>query len=433
MTVSIREERPSTSAAKLPLFRPEANGRQAPQLYGDIVLIRPLSLAVLLWIVLCFCAFLACLLAFGHYTSKTYVTGILLPDRGILKVFPAQTGTLVECHVRNGQRVQKGEVLFSLTSDRSTTAIRSVSVESQRQFLSRRQSFVDELTLSALLSAQQAANLRDHLYKLDRQQAALAEEIATTGAQLKLDEEAVERYRQLHHENLISVLDLREKERAPLERQKALAELQRSKISLEQEQRDLQSQLERLPLQLRLQNAPLERAISELDGQLNELDASHRAVVRAPADGTLAAVLDHLGMNVDPTTALAALVPAGAHLQAYLYAPSSALGSIKSGKTALLRYRAYPSEQFGQQVANLSEISQVAISPAEYTARTGVVARESMYEMIAKLPSQSLTVLGQSHDLWPGMELEADILLERRSLCDWLLEPILAAKAGVTR
>jgi membrane fusion protein len=427
------EEPHSISTAKLPLFRPEANGRQAPQLYGDILLIRPLSLTVLLWITLCFFALLACLLVFGHYTSKTHVTGILLPDRGILKVFTVQAGTLVECYARNGQHVQKGEVLFLLTSDRSTTATRSVSVESQRQFLSRRQSLVDERSLGALLSASQAADLRDRLQKLDQQQAALAQEIASTNTQLKLDKEAAERYRHLQQENLISVLDLRERERAPLEHEKVLAELQRSQISLEQEKRDLELQLERLPLQLRVQNAPLERAISELDSQLNELDANHRAVVRAPADGTLASVVDHLGMNVDPNTALAALVPTDAQLEAYLYAPSSALGSVKSGQTVLLRYRAYPWEQFGQQVANLAEISPVAISPTEYTAHTGVSAQEPMYQMIAKLPSPSLTVFGRSHELWPGMELEGDILLERRSLRDWLLVPILAAKGGITR
>jgi membrane fusion protein len=117
-------------------------------------------------------------------------------------------------------------------------------------------------------------------------------------------------------------------------------------------------------------------------------------VVRSPADGTISAVLDHLGMSVEANTALAALVPSGARLEAHLYAPGSAIGFIKPGKTALLRYRAYPSEQAGRQIADLSDISQVALSPGEYAARTGVTVQEPMYEMIAKLPSQTLTVFG---------------------------------------
>jgi membrane fusion protein len=99
-------------------------------------------------------------------------------------------------------------------------------------------------------------------------------------------------------------------------------------------------------------------------------------------------------MSVEANTALAALVPSGARLEAHLYAPGSAIGFIKPGKTALLRYRAYPSEQAGRQIADLSDISQVALSPGEYAARTGVTVQEPMYEMIAKLPSQTLTVFG---------------------------------------
>jgi membrane fusion protein len=184
---------------------------------------------------------------------------------------------------------------------------------------------------------------------------------------------------------------------------------------------------------LQVQNASLERAIYELDGQLNEQQASHQAVVRSPADGTLSAVLDHVGMSVEANTTLAALVPSGARLEAHLYAPGSAIGFIKPGKTALLRYRAYPSEQAGRQIADLSDISQVALNPSDYAARTGLTAEEPMYEMIAKLPSQTLTVFGRPRQLWPGMELEADILLERRNLINALLEPILAAKGKLTR
>lgn len=433
MDVLTREERHHTTEEKALLFRPEASSRRAPQFYGDIVLMRPVSLTVLLWLLLVVFVLAATLLICGHYTSKAHVTGILLPDRGILKIFPLQSGTLVECHVRNGQRVRKGDLLFVLSSDRSTSAVRSVGAETHRQFLARRQSLLDERATSTSLSAQQAADLRDRLVKLENQQTALTSEIRIEEAQLKLDEETIGRYRELENAKLISVLDLREKERIPLQQQKTIEELRRSQIALQQERKDLYSQLARLPLQLQVQNASLERAIYELDGQLNEQEASHQAVVRSPADGTLSSVLDHVGMRVEANTTLAALVPSGARLEAHLYAPGSAIGFIKPGETALLRYRAYPSEQAGRQIAELSDISQVALTPGDYATRTGFAAEEPMYEMIARLPSQTLTVFGRPRVLWPGMDLQADILLERRNLIDGLLEPILTAKGKLTR
>jgi membrane fusion protein len=433
MDVLTREERHYKTEERTLLFRPEASSRRAPQLYGDIVLMRPVSLTVLLWLQLAIFVSAAGLLVSGHYTSKAHATGILLPDRGILKIFPPQSGTLVECHVRNGQRVHKGDLLFLLSSDRSTPAVRSIGAEVRRQFLARQQSLLDECAASKSLSAQQAADLRDRIEKLEKQQTALTSEIRIAEAQFKLDEETIGRYRELENAKLISVLDLREKERIPLQQQKTIEELRRSQIALQQERKDLYSQLARLPLQLQVQNASLERAIYELDGQLNEQEASHQAVVRSPADGTLSAVLEHVGMRVEANTTLAALVPSGARLEAHLYAPGSAIGFIKPGKTVLLRYRAYPSEQASRQIADLSDISQVALSPADYAARTGFTAEEPMYEMIAKLPAQTLTVFGRPRALWLGMELEADILLERRNLIDELLEPILTAKGKLTR
>ncbi len=433
MDVLTREERHRTTEESALLFRPEASSARAPRLYGDIVFMRPVSLTVLLWLLLVVFVLAASLLIFGHYTSKAHVTGILLPDRGILKIFPVQSGMLMECHARNGQRVQKGDFLFLLSSDRSTSAVRSIGAEMHRQFLARRQSLLDESATSKILSTQQAADLRDRLEKLEKQETALTSEIRIAEAQLKLDEETIGRYRELENAKLISVLDLREKERIPLQQQKTIEELHNSQIALQKERKDLYSQLARLPLQLQVQNASLQRAIYELDGQLNEQQASHQAVVRSPADGTLSSVLDHVGMHVEANTTLAALVPRGARLEAHLYAPGSAIGFIKPGKTALLRYRAYPSEQAGRQIAELSDISQVALSPGDYAARTGFTTEEPMYEMIAKLPSQTLTVFGRPRALWPGMELQADILLERRNLIDGLLEPILTAKGRLTR
>jgi membrane fusion protein len=433
MDLQIRQEHRQTTPEKASLFRPEANGARVAQMYGSIVLIRPVSLTVLLWLVVAVFVLVANLLLFGHYTSRTHVTGILLPDRGILKIFPVQAGMLSECHVRNGQHVHKGDVLFLLRSDRSTAAVRSVATEMHARLLARRQSLMGERELSQTLSAQQAADLQDRIGKLGKQQAALDAELRTAEEQLKIDEETAGRYRQLENAKLISVVDLREKERVPLEQQKTIAELRRSEIELEQERKGVAAQLERLPLELQLQDAALERGVYELDGQLNEQDASHEMVVHAPADGTLSAVLDHTGLTVEANTTLAVLVPSGARLEAHLYAPGSALGFIKPGKTVLLRYRAYASRQAGPQIAELGEVSPVALSPNDYTARTGVSAQEPMYEMIAKLPAQTLTVFGMAWDLLPGMQVDADILLERRPLKDGLFEPILAAKGNLTR
>jgi len=50
---------------------------------------------------------------------------------------------------------------------------------------------------------------------------------------------------------------------------------------------------------------------------------------------------------------------------------------------------------------------------------------EPYYRATAILDHQSVRAFGQDLALRPGMKLEADIVLEERSLLAWLLEPLL--------
>ena len=62
----------------LPLFRPEALAYQQQKSYGEIILIRPLSLVVLTWLAVAIVAASVGFLAFGHYTEKVRLSGSML-------------------------------------------------------------------------------------------------------------------------------------------------------------------------------------------------------------------------------------------------------------------------------------------------------------------------------------------------------------------
>lgn len=62
----------------LPLFRPEAILNQQQRSYGEIILIRPLSLTLLTCLALVIIALAGAFLLFGHYTEKVRVSGTLL-------------------------------------------------------------------------------------------------------------------------------------------------------------------------------------------------------------------------------------------------------------------------------------------------------------------------------------------------------------------
>ncbi len=47
-----------------------------------------------------------------------------------------------------------------------------------------------------------------------------------------------------------------------------------------------------------------------------------------------------------------------------------------------------------------------------------------MYRIAVELARQSATAYGEDIPLQPGMRLDADVLIERRQLYEWVLEPI---------
>jgi membrane fusion protein len=418
------EQRPST----LPLFRPEAFKRYRHEPYGEIILIRPLGLTLLVCLaiamVLAALTFLIC----GHYTNKARVSGVLLPDKGLIKLYAPQASRIVACHVHEGQQVKKGDVLFELSSERSNLALGSTEAEIRLGLLDRRQSLVQQRADTLQLGLQQETQLRRRLELIHQQQAHLAGEIAATKTKLALAEQSLERFKRLRDSNLISTLQLQEKEAEPLEQQKALEELERSRVVLEGDGEDVRSELRKLPAQTSVQSAALDRNISELDGQLSELEADRTSVVRAPEDGTISAIVGDPGVTVQATSALATLMPGQAKLEAHLYAPSRAVGFIKPGEKVWLRYQAYPSEKFGRQAGVVSEVSQVALNPAQYAFRTGGTVLEPMYEITVTLSAQEIMLYGQPRVLQPEMAIDADIELDRRRLIEWIFAPLLRPK-----
>jgi membrane fusion protein len=117
---------------------------------------------------------------------------------------------------------------------------------------------------------------------------------------------------------------------------------------------------------------------------------------------------------------------------AQLYAPSSAVGFVRPQQAVNLRYQAFPYQKFGQQSGRVLQVSRTPLTPAELallnlpTALSQGALSEPLYRITVGLDRQSVSAYGQEQALSPGMQLDADVLLERRSLIEWIFEPLLS-------
>jgi membrane fusion protein len=126
---------PLTPPTPQPIFRTQALSNARQRLHGEILLARPLAFYALTALFTAIAiGIVAFFVPFG-YTRKTQVNGVVAATTGISRVVAGQAGTIVERRVSEGQAVEAGEVLFVLSSERSSTAENAVSalLEPQRK------------------------------------------------------------------------------------------------------------------------------------------------------------------------------------------------------------------------------------------------------------------------------------------------------------
>ena len=404
-------------------FRAEAVDAQRHSHLGRIHLNRLLAVQVASVFVLIALLAVGSFLWWGEYTRKARLVGHLVPDRGLNRIVAPQGGTVLDSRVTEGQAVQQGDVLFVLQvgpgsqAGDTHTAVREGLAERRRQLevASERQLQIDHArraTLDAQIAAMrgEASQIEAEL-SLQRQRMGLAE-----AAQARLES--------LRGENFVSPAQVQAKAEELLALRAVMQSLQRQAAGQQRQIAALESERRELPLRTQAQRDEIDRDLAALAQQAAENEARQVLMVRAPHDGTVSGVIVQPGQAVRHSAALATLLPAHARLQAHLYAPSSAIGFVRAQQPVHLRYQAFPYQKFGHQSGQVVQVSHAPL-PAGEGAVPGAPAGEALYRIVVSLPAQTIDAYGAAQPLTAGMQLEADVLLDRRRLIEWIFEPVL--------
>ena len=413
------------------IFRREALQAQQASWIGEIQLVRPLSLALLTGGVVLSVLAVGAFLALGEYTRKVHVSGVLVPDRGVIRLVPPQDAVVLERRVAEGAQVRAGDVLFVLSLDR-TAAGGDTQATVQRTLAERQKSLADAALQQQALLASQIAALERRRADLLRDRGTLEAEAALLTQRIALAQQAQARLESLRGDNFVSAAQVQAKteELLGLQAQRQAQERQRS--AHERDIAAVKAQRRELPLQAGARLGEIERERAELAQKSAESEARRSLVVRAPQDGVVSAVLGSPGETVTAATALASLVPAGSALQAHLYAPSSAVGFLRARQPVLLRYHAFAYQKFGHQQGHIEQVSLAPLQAAELAGQPWAGAsREPMYRITVALDRQQVPAYGALQPLAPGMQLDADVPIERRKLYEWLFEPVLGMAGRV--
>jgi len=323
-------------------------------------------------------------------------------------------------------------VLFVLAVGQSTPA-GDTQAAVEASLAVREQSLRGSATQQSELEAARLAALDHRIDAMQRELAPIAAEEALQRQRQQLAEEALAQYKAFHADNYVSEAQVRTKSEELFGVKAQVIALERQRAAHFREIASLQAERRELPMRARATQGEIDRDLALVAQQSAENAARQRIIVRAPQDGTISAVVAEPGQSVASAAAMASLIPADTRLQAQLFAPSSAIGFVRPDQKVMLRYQAFPYQKFGHQLGQVVQVSRAPLQSTELAGLpvAGAPSGEPLYRITVKLDRQDVAAYGAAQALAPGMQLDADVVLDRRRLIEWIFEPVLGIASRV--
>lgn len=406
------------------LFRQEVMEARRGEWLGSIVVAAPLQRWLLAALAIALATAILLFLVFGHYTRRETVSGQLVPMAGLLNVVAPSAGTITKLHVRDGQQVKTGDVLVELSSDQDSAALGNTPALVGQQLNAQRARLQADLTDQQQLAQQQADALQGKIVLQQAQLTQIAGQLAIERKQAADNQDLLGRFVALGTKGYVSEMQIQQQRGVVLDAQSQYKTLTRQQLETRQQLDEARQQLAQLPLAAAAKRNDTERQLASIAQSIAKNELQRATVLHAPRDGIVSAVLPKPGQMVSTGQSLLSILPAGSTLQAQLLVPSRAIGFIDPGSRVVLRYEAFPYQKFGQQYGQVTDVSRSALTASEVTALIGQRSQEPLYRVQVKLGRQFVLAYGKQEAVKPGMALQADILMDRRSLLEWVFEPL---------
>lgn len=358
----------------------------------------------------------------NEYTRKESVRGWLVSEPGVVRLTHGTSAT-VERVIRNvGDTLRRGDPILYLSSNTNLTngdgaapqileqLHNEVAETAVRESIAQQKFDMDRSGLMLQIEAIDAE--LDVLESQEREQTARVALSVDKLASLQAAYErgAISEFEFLRHQDDLAAL------------QQSLRRLQQERERVRRERQQIVASLDGVSVERDNRLSSIRSDRSELKRRITTQEERRLVALQSPIDGTLATLDLVAGTTVRPQQLLATVLPHNFELAADVYIPSRAVGLVRPGQEVRLRYDAFPHQQFGMATGHIESVTGFVLLPGDVPPTFGV--REAAYK--ARIEVQSDHVADQSghYALRPGMLLAAEIMLESRSVADWLLAPL---------
>ena len=383
---------------------------------------------------------------FGHVDEVAVATGKIIPVGQVKVVQAEDKGVIKAIHVRDGQRVKKGEILVEL--DQTISAADMTRMKKEVAYYSLDIARLQAEQSGAPFSPAPDANLdakeisfQLQLYttRMSEYRAKLAAAQATVQQQqaaLLSGEAQMDKYRDLlviardqesRMEGLLKedavalfqVLQYRSN-RIQMETNYAsqTAEVARLQAALAQSRQQLVSVTAERDRDIAAKLVDDRKQLGTYQEELKKAEEKNRlSKLVAPVDGRIGQLgVYTVGGVVTEAQALMTVVPDDVRLEVEAWVSNKDIGFVEVGQKAEIKVETFNFQKFGTLDAVVAEISPDAAKQSDKDT-------ELKYRVLLKVDKESMNVGNRNASLTPGMSVTAEIKIRQKRIIEFFLDP----------
>lgn len=409
------------------LFRQEAVAFQQHQRqWGHVVLLQPVPITMLAWFITIAVLLILIFLSVAQYARKETVRGYLTPTAGTAKIFIPRQGTISAVHVKEGEMVREGQPLLTIATAQIAADGEDVDAVILDTLTHQRDLLRHQIAAQEERTASERERLSALMRGIENELAQLESQISLQGERIRLSEELARSAAALSARGHMPESESRQRQEALIEQKQNLAFL--GQRAAEQKNRLIETRyaLEQLPTVMAERIQALRNDLAQAEQRIAEINGRRAYVIRAPSAGRVSTLQATIGRAADPRYLQLEIVPANNVLEAELFVPTRAIGFVRSGQDVRVLYDAFPYQSFGAYHGKVVRVSQTILKESDISVP--VTLHEPAYKVTVALDRQDIDADGQRVPLQADMLLRADIILGKRTLMNWLIDPLLSAR-----
>jgi membrane fusion protein len=407
------------------LFRQEAIDHQRFRIWGEVAIALPNSYALVTGFIAVSVLAMALFIATHNYARKEHAVGFLVATEGIARITPPRDGTITAVHVSEGQHVEQSAPLLTVTGAETSDRGENIDNAKLGRLREQRDHLKDQIRLEREKSDAEQQRLESQIHGAHGEIAALSQQQAIQRERVDIAHRQLAGAIELAGKGYLSKVEMRRRQDAYLAEKQSESSLAKELAGKQAGVSQLQNALQQLPIATAQRVSQLDGSIAELDVRLKEAEGRRGYLLSAPISGRVSALQAWVGKLAEPKMPALSIVPDGDVLEAELLVPARAIGFVAPGQTVHISYDTFPFQQFGFARGTVRTVSHTLLKPDEIVGP--VLLREPFYRVGVALERQTMRAYGAELPLEPDLQLQADILFDRRTLLAWILDPLLSA------